>query len=431
MLLVHTPKVTPRIDFVFKHIFTRILGVKVGFTSVVEDFIAHQGPKMTYGNTALGNELFIKSHGLLGSQGVEDISFQVDAWDDTFGFFKTNKKSAIPYDIFAASFYLLSRYEEYLPHVKDDKGRFPATESIAFKNGFLRQPIVDIWAYKLLSVIQSRFPDFLPDTGSMTIHSLVVAEQPFKYDQKGFVRTMVGIGRAIYKLRFKKIWSRLQVITRYKSDPFNIYNWLVKICKGSRNDMTIFFMMGDHKEVEKGFDPHRKKFRSVVKLCADYSYLGLLLSGYAFEDINLLIKEKRAMEECTYRTVAGSLIFDYVVNLPERYRKLVEAEIERDFSMVYEEEVGFRAGTCTPFLFYDLDYEIKTPLTIQPIAFTTSAFNKRYESDSLQQISRVYQSVRSVNGTFSLFFSNEDLVDTPANAIWRSLLSEKLHSYER
>ena len=45
----------------------------------------------------------------------------------------------IPFDVFSATFFLVSRYEEYLPHVKDDYGRFLATESLAFKEDFLQE----------------------------------------------------------------------------------------------------------------------------------------------------------------------------------------------------------------------------------------------------------------------------------------------------
>ena len=55
-------------------------------------------------------------------------------WDDTPFFFSTGENSNIPFDIFAASFYLVSRYEEYLPHVRDIHERFTAHESLAFKN---------------------------------------------------------------------------------------------------------------------------------------------------------------------------------------------------------------------------------------------------------------------------------------------------------
>jgi hypothetical protein len=115
-----------------------------------------------------------------------------------------------------------------------------------------------------------------------------------------------------------------------------------------------------------------------------------------------------------------------MVNLPAIYRNLVELEVERDFTMVYENEVGFRAGTCTPFLFYDLDSETKTPLIVHPLAFTTNAFEKKYESEINKTFKMLFASVDQVNGTFSIVFSNRDFTYSEKNKIWRSIFSEKL-----
>ena len=137
MLLVYTHKITPRITYIFKHICTRVLGVTVSFTSKVEDFVAHDGPKLSYTNKQLGNELHISAVELLFEQGVMDVDIQIYDWEGVPCFFASkNAEAALPYDIFGAAFYMLSRYEEYLPHVKDVLGRFPASESIAYKNKF-------------------------------------------------------------------------------------------------------------------------------------------------------------------------------------------------------------------------------------------------------------------------------------------------------
>ena len=133
--------------------FKRILQIEVGYTSKVEDFIAHDSAKMSYTRQPLSSEIHIKSHDLLFEHGLSDIEIKVQDWDGTKGFFTTNDKSHLPFDIFAASFYLLSRYEEYLPHVSDEYGRFIAEESIAKQEDFLHQPVVDIWAYRLKDLI--------------------------------------------------------------------------------------------------------------------------------------------------------------------------------------------------------------------------------------------------------------------------------------
>ena len=72
-LLVYTPKITLRLKFVFKHICTRILNIPVSFTNVIEEFIAHDQLKMSYGSQPLGSEFFVRSNGLLLEQGLSDL----------------------------------------------------------------------------------------------------------------------------------------------------------------------------------------------------------------------------------------------------------------------------------------------------------------------------------------------------------------------
>ena len=55
MLLVYTHKITPRLNYIFKHYFVRILQIQVTFTTKVGEFVAHNGPKITYSKTPLGS----------------------------------------------------------------------------------------------------------------------------------------------------------------------------------------------------------------------------------------------------------------------------------------------------------------------------------------------------------------------------------------
>ena len=124
MLLVYTHKITPRVTYIFKHIFTRILQIPIDFTTKIEEFIAHDGLKISYSKKPLGNELFVRSIDLLFNQGIDYPDINITKWEDTPCFFQVNSSSPIPFDVFAASFFLLSRYEEYLPHVKDEFERW-------------------------------------------------------------------------------------------------------------------------------------------------------------------------------------------------------------------------------------------------------------------------------------------------------------------
>lgn len=430
MLLIYTQKITPRITYVFRHICTRILGIEIGFTSVIEELIAHSGPKLSYGKQPLGNEFFLQSEGLLIQQGFESIDITVKEWEDTKCFFSTTGQCALPFDIFSASFYLMSRYEEYLPHVKDDNGRYPVTESLAFQEGFLQQPVIDMWAYKFKEALKIAFPELDFPRKKTKVHTVINASQPFAYIQRGILRTFIGYATDLSKLKFRALIDRTRVIMHLRKDPYHTFKWIVNKSKKSASKLTVFFLLGENTTFTNSLNTHRLAFKMLVKHVADYNETGLVFSYDALKEYEVLKKEKKRMEEITNRSVLSSMNARFLVSLPEIYRNLVELEVAKDFTMVYENTVGFRAGTCTPFLFYDLDSEIKTPLIIHPLAMTTTAFAKKYDSDTTKTFTKVFQSVEKVNGTFTMLFTNRDFSSSEKNKIWRSIFSEKLQKYD-
>jgi hypothetical protein len=429
MLLIYTQKLTPRISYIFKHICLHILGIEVLITSVIEEFISHSGPKISYGKKPMGNELFFQSYGLLEQQGFDFIDVSVKKWGDTFGFFSVSGNSALPFDIFSGSFYMISRYEEYLPHVKDEMGRFMASESLAFKEGFLQQPIVDIWAYIFKDKLSQVFPEMIFPEKELTIHPVIEAAQPYAYKQKGIFRSGVGYASNLFQGRFRNIIARSQVILGIKRDPLDTFKWMVNIATRSKFNLTVFFLLGNSLIFEESLNTHRQKFKLLIKYVADYEEVGLIFSFNSLKDYELLKNEKRRMEEITNRSLQSSINSEFLVNLPDLYRHLVELEVKKDFTMVFRDTVGFRAGTCTPFLFYDLDYEIKTPLLVHPAAMTTLAFKTKYASDIEKIVANTLKAVTDVNGTFTMIFSNKDFSSTENNKVWRNIFSEKLEKY--
>ena len=431
MLLIHIEKNTPRISYIFKHVCIRILGIELSFTSALEEFIAHTGPKLSYGKKPMGNELFFQSYGLLEQQGFDTFDISVKKWGETFGFFGVSTASALPFDIFAASFYMITRYEEYLPHVKDDKGRFMATESLAFKGGFLQQPVVDIWIYKFRLKLLESFPELIFPERKMKIHPVVAATQPFVFKYKGLLRSVLGYGKDLLQGKFRRFGERTEVILGLQRDPLDTFKWLINNARHSNFELTVFFLLGNALIFQEGMNTHRQKFKLLLKYVSDYKEVGLIFSYEVLGDYLKLKAEKRRMEHITNRSLESSMNAESLVNLPDIYRNLVELQVKRDFTMVFRDTVGFRAGTCTPYLFYDLDYEVKTPLIIHPATMTTEAFQKRYSADIEKTVSSFLSEVERVNGTFTMIFSNSDFASSEDNKVWRSIFSELLPSYAK
>lgn len=431
MILIYVKKQTPRISYTFKHVCMRILGLEIAFTSTLEKFLSHQGPKISYGKKPLGGELFYYSEGLLEQQGIESIEVVVRPWDEIVGIFPAPHGSALPFDVFSASFYLLSRYEEYLPHVKDEKGRFMASESLAYREGFLQQPVIDIWAYRFKDSLLSVFPELILELHKreMTIHTLIEGAQPYAYAQKGFFRTTIGYLSDLIKGNFRSFVERTKVVLGFKRDPLNTFKWIVNTAKHSNFKITVFFMLGDAMTFEESMNYHRKRLKLLIKYVADYKEVGLIFSFKSLSDLGALKKEKNHIEGITHRDLRSSMNAEVLVNLPDIYRQLVELEVQKDFTMGYYDTPGFRAGTCTPFLFYDLDFEIKTPLLIHPVVARTSMFDSKYSNNKERMVDQLLQSVAGVHGYFAMVFSNKDFTGEDQNQVWRAIFSEKLGNF--
>ena len=75
--------------------------------------------------------------------------------------------------------------------------------------------------------------------------------------------------------------------------------------------------------------------------------------------------------------------------------------------MGYVNYIGFRAGSCTPFLFYDLDYEVQTPLKIWSYQLMDySLLKTRSLLDKKKVLNEIINEVKKVNGVFIPVFHN-------------------------
>ena len=412
MILVYTHKITPRVRYIFKHIFTRILQIEIDFTTKVEDFVAHGEAKLSYTNVALGNEFFIKSTDLLFQQGINDVEINVSKWDDSPCFFNTGAKSTIPFDIFSASFYLITRYEEYLPHLRDTHDRFDAKESLAYQNGFLEKPLVDIWAYKLRAILKEHFPDLNFPDRDYQFMSTIDVDNAFAYKHKGFIRRVGGLVKDIYKLDIIRVVDRFLVGFNVKKDPNDTFDKILSLKKKHDVRTVLFFLIGDYTTFDTNISASKTKFRLLIKEMVDYARVGLHPSYYTMKDAKLLKKEKERLEQITHLPVKRSRQHYLRFSLPETYQILIDLEIEEDYSMGYASQVGFRASTCSPFYFYDLDFEIQTPLKIFPFALMDTTLNDYLQltpKQSLGKIRDLKNEVKRVNGTFITLFHNESL----------------------
>ena len=438
MLLVYSHSITPRLNYIFRHVLTRILGIEVGFTSKVEDFIAHDGLKFSYTRQALGNELFVKNNELLFNQGIDYLEINVIQWDDVPCFFQTNPGSDVPFDIFAASFYLISRYEEYLPHVKDEHERFPASESLAYQNKFLDLPVIDIWALKFGELLRKAFPKFQEELKNekrrFDFISTIDVDMAFKFKHKGFTRNVGGIVKDLSQFNISELWMRFLVIFGLHKDPYDVYDKLIEMRKKFDIRTLFFFLLGEYGTYDKNISPGNSNYRLLIKNIADYCTVGIHPSYMSMKKEQKIKKEQSLLQSIVNFPITKSRQHYLRVALPETYQHLVDLEIKQDYSMGYASQFGFRAGTCTPFYFYDLDFEIQTPLKVFPFAamdVTLKDYLNFTPKKSYITIMHLANEVRKVRGTMITVFHNESVSGSGQWRGWSKLYESLLREMSK
>ena len=112
-MLILVPKVTGRVMYIFDLMLNQLLGLEFEITTDAEQFKAFAGPKMHYGTQRIDDEPFVKSDDLLFERHIHEQSFRTIEFEDTVAPFAVyGQGNLLPFDVFAASFFLVSRYEE-------------------------------------------------------------------------------------------------------------------------------------------------------------------------------------------------------------------------------------------------------------------------------------------------------------------------------
>lgn len=429
MLLVYTPVITSRLKYIFNLVINQLSGFDFTFTTSKEDFLNSTNPKINYSHQAFNDELFFAASGFLEERGIEDKTEEIEVftWEDTVGFFKIKQNTLIPYDLFSAAFYLVSRYEEYLPHIKDSHSRFTPNQSLAFNNNFLQKPVVNIWANKIKTVIKNKYPELKTKDHKYRFISTVDIDNAFAYVEKGGLRTVGALARSLFFLNLSEFTERVKVITGLKNDPYDTYQYMLGLHKRYDVETIYFFLVGEYGENDKNVSIKSDRLQTLIKTLADYGQVGIHPSYGSSKEPKRLKRELNSLSRILKREVTKSRQHFLRINLPSTYRNLIDLDLTEDYTMGYANDVGFRASICSPFRFYDLDMENETTLTIYPFAImdaTLLYYLKIKDTEAINYIKPLVDEVKAVNGIFISLWHNESLSDKFPWTNWKHVYEE-------
>ena len=426
MLLIFTPEITQRIQYTFEFVCNDLLNVPYKLTNQKSYYYRYEGPVLNYSPQPLDKGVWIQSNGLLTQKGISNLDPKPGQWNKLPTLFKTGPEPDFPFDIFASTFYLISRYEEYLDFKPDHVGRFPAELSVAVKNDFLEMPVVDLWAARLKKMLRIRYPELQFMEKTFSFISTIDIDQAWAYLHKGVARHLAGGLKNSIKGDIRDIKRRTQTLSRLKKDPFDNYDYLFEILQGLDN--RYFIQVGKYSKFDKNHSGRNPAMRKLIHKLAKHSEIGIhpsVRSGQRRE----LDQEITLLSDIVGKEIVISRQHYLYLRFPKTYRNLIQNGIKEDYSMGYPYKPGFRAGTASPFNFYDLLEEKVTDLKIIPFQVMDSCLNYNMSlsaQEAQKLIDEYIKKVKKVNGTFVPIWHNSSLGDEAEWEGWRAVFENML-----
>ncbi|MDR0733033.1 MAG: hypothetical protein LBF08_03085 [Dysgonamonadaceae bacterium] len=427
MTLIYSPENnTNRLNYIARHIFENILGTEFKIIHEKTAYLRHAGAGINYSNEPLNHGLQIIPHGLLSETGVRAIPDMAESeWKGFFCFFK-QEAGHIPFDLFSASFYLLTSYEEYTAQQTDEHGRFDLHSSLLYRRGSLEIPLIDRWAYGLKEELEKLYPAFKCRLRAYRFISTVDVDHPFMYRYKGFFKNAGAMFRDFLRFDFEGVGERLHVLSRFAPDPYmQAVEDADDFHRRAGRTYYLFVLLGKCGKYGRStvlptvyYDRYIKTLKNVT--------VGQHPSYDTFLKPDLLIREKKELETMLGREVTVCRRHYLRIRCPQSFRESALAGYREDFSFGFAKAPGFRSGTAIPYCFYDVERDILSDLLIRPTVMmdSTLIIHLGFSPEAaLSKIKRLADECKQSGGDYLCLWHNSNLAGR-GNERWREVFAD-------
>ncbi|MEZ4924204.1 MAG: polysaccharide deacetylase family protein [Crocinitomicaceae bacterium] len=405
MIAIFTKDLTERLRYVLDFCFES-KGCPYKVISDLKEWEILEDTKFNYSNEILDCDYAIDPSGLLSEEGVDPF-LKLDKKDNRLYL----RESADPLSII---FYIISRYEEYQPHKRDEHNRFPSSESQQFKLGILKEPIADDIVLRLWKKLGLDYSDVLERFECVPSFDIDVA---WAYKFKGFLRTVGGFSKG-------KVGERLGVLVGGKKDPYDTYGEILNIST-QVNRVICFVPVSDWGKYDKNIKWENPHYQSLIRGLNSTGGMGLHPGYEANGSLEKLTEEKDRLEQIVGHEMNKSRFHFLRFDLPNSYELLREADIHKDYSMGFSDNIGFRAGTSFPYYFFNLSTNAYTNLLIFPFAYMDGVLKDKLKlapEEAEHEIREMMDRVKKVGGLYMCIWHNSSITDRDEWEGWLQVL---------
>jgi hypothetical protein len=306
-------------------------------------------------------------------------------------------------DIFSSSFFMLTRWEEYVNKVRDEHNRFPGRESIAQKNGFLQRPVVNEYAEMLWVLLQTIG---YKDERKKKSFELVLTHD---IDHMDYPSTFwIILGDILKRRKLRLAWDHLTYYLKTLSNPYDTFDFIMTSSENLGLKSHFFFMASDSKQPpDLIFYLNSKRFKSKVEEIKRRGHIiGFHPGYYTYDNMKRWSYEKKLLEEAVQDKIIEGRQHYLRFDIPDTLRIWDKNNMEIDSTLGYAENEGFRCGTGDIFIVYDFLERSKLHLKERPLIIMDGTMRQYSQEQALTTIQSYISLGRRYNSKITLLFHN-------------------------
>lgn len=314
-------------------------------------------------------------------------------------------------DLFGSSFFMLSRFEEYISGEQDKHGRFPATESVAYKWGFLNRPIVNEYAEFLLTLMMQLGLPKQEKTGSFTPLITHDVDYILKWKRPCARRFLSGIRKKKNPLQvFSNLSEYIKTQSGKIKDPYDMFDNIMDLSERYNLTSHFYFMAENKGSLDGNYLPKEPFCRELLKVIDQRGHeIGFHPSYHSLDNQDRWLKEKFALQEVSPKKIVGGRQHFLRFSAPYTWQLWEDCQMEYDSTLGYAEKEGFRAGTCTPFHPFNFLTKKKLQLLERPLTVMEGSFftyQDLSDDEILHRVTQLIEIVKKHRGEFVFLWHN-------------------------
>jgi hypothetical protein len=312
--------------------------------------------------------------------------------------------------IFASSFFMLTRWEEYAAAERDAHDRFPGGSALSCKFNFINRPVVNEYVEMLWNMMLK-----------------LGADEKWRKPGHFEIIPTHDVDRVYFNNQFKKIFGDVFIdfkpqnaVKRIyydlkRDNKYDTFNWLMEISEKNNLTSRFYFLSDGLPKEDRGFLLRDKFITQLKEKIISRGHILGFHPGYdTYNDIGEWVRQKKLLEDTFNVSLSEGRQHFLRMAVPATLQVWEDNGMVTDSTLGYSSQAGFRCGTANEFSMFNAVTRKSMTLKERPLIFMDETFRQRKKPaeslDNARKAMNYYKAVcKKYDMPLTILFHNNNL----------------------